>query len=387
MLDYKDSANLLTVIKRNSYGEGATKETLELTVDGEKQKDLLEVEIGEKQYTQEEMATVFALATEELEQTVLGDNETLDNVRFNLNLVTELPDRPVIIEWEIDRYDIVNVYGELNQTALKEEPDGVLVELKAFLRYTEDETQQVMHVLNAKVFPEELTEIEKLYESIKAAISEEDESTVTGESVSLPTEMEEKTITYSKPMDNRSIVFLSLGIVFSILLLGLEKQNEKDFEKKKENQMMRDYPEIISKLNLLIGAGMTVKNAWKKITEDYERQKKTQGSRFAYEEMLNTYHEMQSGVLEAECYEHFGRRCKLKSYRKLGALLSQNLRKGTKGLTSLLRMEAIQAYEERKMHAKRQGEEASTKMLMPMFLMLAVVLVIVIVPAFLSIQV
>ena len=37
-------------------------------------------------------------------------------------------------------------------------------------------------------------------------------------------------------------------------------------------------------------------------------------------------------------------------------------------------------------HAKRAGEEAGTKLLLPMFLMLAVVLVIVIVPAFLSVQ-
>jgi hypothetical protein len=63
------------------------------------------------------------------------------------------------------------------------------------------------------------------------------------------------------------------------------------------------------------------------------------------------------------------------------------LRKGTKGLTGLLNIEAIQAYEERKIRAKRLGEEAGTKLLLPMFLMLTVVLVIVIMPAFLAIQV
>ena len=76
----------------------------------------------------------------------------------------------------------------------------------------------------------------------------------------------------------------------------------------------------------------------------------------------------------------------MQEYMRLGALLSQNLRKGTRGLTQMLRMEAIQAFEERKARAKRLGEEAGTKLLAPMFLMLAVVLVIVIVPAFLSIQ-
>lgn len=78
----------------------------------------------------------------------------------------------------------------------------------------------------------------------------------------------------------------------------------------------------------------------------------------------------------------FGRRCETQEYIRLGALLSQNLRKGGKGLGQLLKTEAIQAQEERKAHAKRAGEEAGTKLLLPMFLMLAVVLVIVIVPAF-----
>jgi len=50
-------------------------------------------------------------------------------------------------------------------------------------------------------------------------------------------------------------------------------------------------------------------------------------------------------------------------------------------------MESIQAFEDRKARARRLGEEAGTKLLLPMFLMLAVVLVIVIVPAFLSMQI
>jgi hypothetical protein len=49
-------------------------------------------------------------------------------------------------------------------------------------------------------------------------------------------------------------------------------------------------------------------------------------------------------------------------------------------------MEAIQAFESRKNTAKRMGEEAGTKLLMPMFGMLAVVFIMVMVPAFLSMQ-
>ena len=156
---------------------------------------------------------------------------------------------------------------------------------------------------------------------------------------------------------------------------------------RQKKQMLKDYPDIINKLTLYLGAGMTVKRAWRKVTEGYAREKEEGKKRYAYEEMIQTCHEMDSGVTESESYENFGRRCDVQVYIRLGALLSQNLRKGTKGLTELLKLESIQAFEERKAQAKRLGEEARTKLLLPMFLMLAVVLVIVIVPAFLTLQI
>ena len=105
-----------------------------------------------------------------------------------------------------------------------------------------------------------------------------------------------------------------------------------------------------------------------------------------YEEMAITLREMQGGVSEAEAYERFGKRCGNTTYVKFGTLLSQNLRKGSKGLSDVMRMESIQAFENRKSTAKRLGEEAGTKLLVPMIGMLAVVFIMVMVPAFLSMQ-
>ena len=53
-------------------------------------------------------------------------------------------------------------------------------------------------------------------------------------------------------------------------------------------------------------------------------------------------------------------------------------------MLKILEVEAVESFEERKELAKRIGEEAGTKLLFPMILMLLIVLVIVIVPAFLS---
>ena len=53
----------------------------------------------------------------------------------------------------------------------------------------------------------------------------------------------------------------------------------------------------------------------------------------------------------------------------------------------ILRLEALQAFENRKARAKKLGEEAGTKLLIPMFIMFAVVLVMIMIPAFLTMQI
>ena len=63
--------------------------------------------------------------------------------------------------------------------------------------------------------------------------------------------------------------------------------------------------------------------------------------------------------------------------------LSMDMMKVLAGLTE----DFAKAFEERKNMAKKLGEEAGTKLMIPLFLMLAVVFVIVTVPAFLTIQI
>jgi hypothetical protein len=87
---------------------------------------------------------------------------------------------------------------------------------------------------------------------------------------------------------------------------------------------------------------------------------------------------------ESIAYEQYGRRTGLIPYIKFSSLISQNLKKGNRGFTELLMKEAIEAFEDRKETAKRLGEEAGTKLLIPMMIMLIIVFLIILVPAFWS---
>lgn len=371
-------------IERNSYGEGNKREELEAEIEGITEREPIQVDVSERRYKSAEIRELFSQAMKKMDAWILGENKSLDRIEYNMELIQNIPGQPIDVEWELDRYDIMNVYGELWQDALREEGD--IVQMKAILSYREAPEEQAMYQCTAMVYKRMPTGSEKTAEEVKAAIRKLDEETVTEKNLKLPSSVRDKRVSYYKRMDKRGAVILVMAVLIAFLLYAMEKQNEYKRRQEKQKQMLLDYPELINKFTLLLGAGMTVRNVWRKMVSDYENQKEEWGERYAYEEMKVTWNEMHSGITEAESYERFGRRCKVQEYVKFGALLSQNLRKGTKGLAKMLKSDALQAFEERKVRARRLGEEAGTKLLLPMFLMLSVALVIVIVPAFLTMQ-
>lgn len=368
-------------ITRNTYGGGSRTESCQATIEGEVESEPLQIEIEERAYTSDEIQEIFEKMMKELDKVVLGENPSRDRVEKNLNLVDSLEGYPVEIKWELDNYEVLSPKGEILQEATV--PEGTLVEVKGTLTYG---LEEALYVTHAMIYPRTKTAREKWVDKLMQAVKEVEETTRQQEGFTLPVNLEGKQVTWKKAADMRGYYVLLLGVVGCILLFWKKKQDEKEAKEKWTEQMIRDYPDIIGKFTLLLGTGMTMKHVWMKIIQDYEEQKVKLGSRPAYEEMRTTYHEMQSGIPVAEAYERFGRRCGVALYTKLGALLSQNLRKGSKGLSQLLKLESIQAMENRKSRAKRMGEETSTKLLLPMFAMLAVVMILVIVPAFLSIQ-
>ena len=91
---------------------------------------------------------------------------------------------------------------------------------------------------------------------------------------------------------------------------------------------------------------------------------------------------MRSGLSEAEAYAQFGKRIGLQEYIRLTTLMTQNLKKGSASLLERLRDEADRSLSEQMQRGRQLGEEASTKLLLPMVMMLGVVMVMVIMPAF-----
>ena len=123
-----------------------------------------------------------------------------------------------------------------------------------------------------------------------------------------------------------------------------------------------------------------MKNAWIRVAET----RKTKNDKVDYltEEMLLTKNQMDNGISEEKAYEMFGRRIGILTYMKFSTLLVQNLKKGTANLINILEYESADIFNERKENAKILGEEASTKLLVPMVLMMTIIFAIILYAAF-----
>lgn len=368
------------ILKRSS--QAGKEESLELQVKAGDMEEDFNVTVSGQGYESMEIQKKLEEAGSDLEQMILGGNDNPDDVREDLNLITEIADTGISVTWELDNYEVMDITGRLNQNNLKE--DGTLVKLTAVLTYEEEKT---IHEFYVRVYPPRLNQSEKLLREIREQVQKAEEETKTQPYLTLPQEVNGVEIDWKYAKNSRAFAILILGLGGACMVCVSDKQRRREEEKRKAGEMKRDYPQIINKFNLYIGAGMTVRKAWFRIAEDYEREKSKTGEKPAYEEMVYTMHQIQGGAAEGECYENYGIRCKVPVYRKFGTMLSQNLRKGSKGLSGLLQREAQEAFEERKHMAKKLGEEAGTKLMIPMFMMLIIVFVIVIVPAFFSIQI
>lgn len=343
------------------------------------------VEINPREYSVEEMQENFQRAYEIVLQQMTGENESLGQVCSNLNLITFLEEYAMKITWMSSNPQIIDTFGTVyNDEFLEEQKETV--ELAAVFSYLDMECR---YEITVEVTAPVLTKEERFIRNLKRIIRENDESTRTEEMVEFPKEVDGEKVRYEERQENHTLLLIVLGIVTAVVIFpGMDKELDNRMEERKR-EMLLDYSEIVSKLNILSGAGMSILKAWEKIVKDYEKKvdKDFKMRRFAYEEMKITYYEIQSGISEGSAYAAFGRRCNIHEYLKLGTLLEQNVKKGAKGLSKMLEEEAVNAFEQRKNIAKKLGEEAGTKLLIPMIIMLAIVMVIVLIPAFTSFSV
>ena len=395
------------ILERPGYGAGGTDKSLNLTISGENESEAVDVHLNARLYTKAEARKLLKQAEEELMKNLPGDNPSVDEVRSDLCLPAQLQNGAVSAEYYITPSGMIEDNGAITG---QPEETGSLVTITATLTCQDQQRSAESCV---RVLPPDLSAREALQKKIRDAVEAAQTENPSNSMMQLPQQVDGRTLHWSYPPEGTVRMLLVILLILPAALWVHEDSRVRESAKERKAQLELDYSQLLWKMTMLLSAGLTIRGAFTRIAAQYQAQtgmpesfhgsagsgtrvnarasgssrnsnKTARKKRYVYEEMILTLREMQSGVPEASAYENFGRRCGLPSYIKLGSLLSQNLKKGSKGLTSLLEHEAVLSLEQHKMAVRKIGEKAGIRMLLPMLMMFGVVLVILMVPAFLS---
>lgn len=364
-------------ITRNSYGEG--EKQVNVTVgyeDGSTEEMILN--IGERRYTDKELEQLYERAKQEISTLLFPNGVNADEVRQDIFLPDSLEGYPFLIQWESENYALIDYDGTVYN---REVPwEGEIVNLHAIFQYYEFKREYVFPV---HIMPPLLSEEEIRQQELKKIIEENEKKSVYEEVFPLPEQIHGEVVGWEEAKENSVGIVLLLACVAAILIYYMKDYDLHKQVLLKREEMFDSYPEIVNRLVLYVGAGMTVRNAWRKIALDQGKKKARGGKKgYIYQEMLFTCYEMDSGTSEGEAYEHFGKRCGIEQYIKLATLLVQNMQKGNSTMLRQLKEEAETAFVQRMDRARKKGEEAGTKLLMPMMILFGMVMVLIMIPAF-----
>ena len=250
-------------------------------------------------------------------------------------------------------------------------------------KYLKTQYHSAPYRIYVGIVPRALSRYESLLLQLQQAITSEDEGSLGENMLSLPTEIDGQRIYYSEHEDRSYLLLPLLGVIAAMAIYMRQGQARRTEKKQREALLMLDYSELVSKLMVYIGAGLTVRNALETISQHFDAliARGIKEDRPLYQELRTMVIQFRRNMPESEIYLSFGRRVNLKPYTKLVSLIEQNRMNGARNLRAMLELEMEDAFEQRKTTARRLGEEAGTKLLLPLFIMLGIVMIIVIVPA------
>ena len=143
---------------------------------------------------------------------------------------------------------------------------------------------------------------------------------------------------------------------------------------KKTDKIINDFAEVVSKLALLVNAGMIMKEAWAKVAYTGESE--------LYQEMQRVVVNMENGMSEIDAYTEFGTRCTAPEIKKFTSTIIQGLVKGNRELVEMIKQQSREIWDSKRHRVKQQGEKAASKLLIPICIMFVGILIMIIVPIF-----
>ncbi len=368
---------------REDYGGMSYSEELHVkTAEGEAD---VAIEVAPRRYTAAEAVRILDEAERAVTELML-DGQEAGHVEADLAFFDKLPDVPVSVLFSTSDPEVISWEGELGDDIPAE---GVPVTVTADLYFDgevdinqefEDDLTVRTVTTALTVYPRNETAAERLARLARRGA--ESGETAASEKLTLPESVDGQAAEWSRTGSDSGYIFLFLGGVIAVVYLFAKQSSDREEEMKRRAAMSRDYPLVVGKLLLLMRAGMSVRGALEKIAADYRRSlAEGSGRREGCELVASMVTAMGNGMAESAVYSRLAENAPVREYRTMGLLLSRGIRKGNDETVRLLELSEAEAFEERRKAARVLGEEAETKMIFPMILLMGVVFALLMVPA------
>ena len=357
-----------------------TEQNVILEAQAEDRKGDVSVVITPQRYSREELADISSRMWDELEGRIPGKNASLDYVTEDLYFPERVEGYPFFLKWYAEYGKPVRSDGRVDGGISTQ---GTLTEIRVEIRADDGEYAEERSFF-VNVFPS--GEADAFWRRLEERMKETEQESREGETYRLPGEFEGRELLFYPKRNDQSGVLFMLSLAGAAAVVSGERKDKEKRERERAAGMVSEYPEMVYRMAMLTGAGMTISGALRKIAGEYAAGKKEKrgGKNILYEELLVTCREMEAGVSEAAAYQNMSIRCGLPCVVKFTALLHRYTQSGAAGLKQALYEETGTALQERKERARRMGEEAGTKLLLPMTMMLLVVMAMIMMPAFAS---
>lgn len=141
----------------------------------------------------------------------------------------------------------------------------------------------------------------------------------------------------------------------------------------KKDAILSEFPKMVSKLTLLVNAGMLLRRAWDEVAESNQEDA-------LYAEMRATSKDILEGMTIEAAMDGFATRCGVKEIRKFSSIYVQAVKRGAGESIDSMKIMADEAWEQKKQLSKQKGELAAQKLLVPNMIMFLGIMVVVVVP-------
>lgn len=172
-------------------------------------------------------------------------------------------------------------------------------------------------------------------------------------------------------------VLMICGLLATFIL---PDRNISEVLHKRQRAVDAQLPAFLSKLAILTDAGITIKAAIMRITQTMQESE----LKIQLEYLTKDF---RYGESDTNSFEQFAKRCGTKDAAAFSSLVLQNIRKGGRELSGILRLYARSSWEQYRNDAKIRGEQMAMKLMIPTLLTFLSLMILMAAPALVQLNI